>query len=241
MRAPLLLGAVALAVLSGCADGSKAAPTTVGAAFPATTAASPNTTTATTPAPETTNAQPTPPAPTESPATTAAPAPPPDAMTVLQQSLDQAAFAGYHFVTTATVNGTVALVVEGDRVGTGTRMRLTSQGQTVDYIVLPEGTWATQSGEWQELEQPQTLGDPVAALRTPQSLAVTSHTPELTVIDAVYAGADLGLPTPDPVGMVIELTGTTLTAMSYTAPDGSTVRAEFSPLTDATPVSPPTA
>ena len=120
MRTPLLVGVLILGGLCGCTDGSTSAPTTIGADVPARSASSTSTPATTPPsAPTTTVAA----APPSAVATTVAPDPPPDGAAVLQRSLDQAT-AGYHFVTTATVNGNVALRAEGDRVGSGTRMRL---------------------------------------------------------------------------------------------------------------------
>jgi hypothetical protein len=172
-----------------------------------------------------------------------APAPPatvalPDGPTVLAQSLDALA-PGYHFVQTVTVNGQVALSAEGDQIGVASRRRLTSQGVTVDQIILPEGTWTGTNGVWEELEDPVPAADPLAAFRTPTSLTVSGHSAELTTLVAAYPAAALGVPG-DSINVTIELTGTTLRSFTYATPDGSqTSRTDIGPLTDTTPITSP--
>lgn len=190
---------------------------------------------------------PTTPAPTAAAPTAAVttPAPPPpstialpDGPTVLQQSLDALA-PGYHFVINATVNGAVALSTEGDQIGLASRQRVTSQGVTVDYIVLPEGTWKGENGVWEELEEPAPAVDPLAPLRTPTSVTVAGHSPELTTLVATYPAAAFGVPG-DAISVTMELTGTALRSFTYTTPDGTGVsRTDIGPLTDATPITSP--
>jgi hypothetical protein len=176
-------------------------------------------------------------------ATTPAPPPPstialPDGPTLLQQSLDAIA-PGYHFVITATVNGTVALSTEGDQIGLASRQKVTSQGVTVDYIVLPEGTWKGENGAWEELEEPAPAVDPLAPLRTPTAVTVAGHSPELTTLVATYPAAPFGVPG-DAINVTIELTGTALRSFTYSTPDGTQVsRTDIGPLADTTPITSP--
>lgn len=186
------------------------------------------------------------------PAPTAAPTPaatttavttltPPDAATALQQAFDQVA-AGYHFVTTVTVNGAVQLAAEGDHVGAGTRMSVTSNGTTIGYIVAPEGTWVFDAGAWQELEDPAPVTDPVSNLRTPLSVAVTAWDGTTAQITGSYTPALLGLVGDAPVNVVFTITTTTLQAVAYSAPVASglaEVRADITRLVDTTPVTIP--
>ena len=183
----------------------------------------------------------TPPTATAAPTTPAATLPLPDGPTVLLQSLDALA-PGYHFVITAMLNGQVALATEGDQIGLASRQTVTSQGVAVDYIVLPEGTWKGEGGVWEELEVPAPAVDPLAALRAPTAVTVVSHTAELTVLNASYAAAALGLPGDQSVIVAIELTGTTLRSFSYSTPDGTgSSRTDISPLVDTTPITSPSA
>jgi hypothetical protein len=170
---------------------------------------------------------------------TAAPTTLPDGATVLQQSFDLLA-PGYHFVTTASVNGTPALTAEGDHIAGSTRMTITSQGRSVEYIVLPEQTWVADAGQWQELEQAAPASDPITALRTPESVTVASYSPELTTLTAAYPPSALNAPGDQPVPVTFELAGTTLLAIAYEVPGGgSTVRSDISPLVDPTPITSP--
>lgn len=190
---------------------------------------------------------PTVPATTVAPATAAAttPAPPapatialPDGPTVLQQSLDALA-PGYRFTSTLTVNGNVAVSAVGDQIGLASRQQITSQGVTVDYILLPEGTWKGENGVWEELEEPAPAVDPLAPLRAPTAVTVAGHSPELTTLIATYPAAALGIPG-DTINVTIELSGTTLRSATYGTPDGTQVqRTDFGPLTDTTPITSP--
>jgi hypothetical protein len=158
---------------------------------------------------------------------------------VLQQSFDQLA-PGYHFVTTATVNGVPALTAEGDHIGGSTRMTITSQGKTVEYIVLPDQTWVAENGQWQELDEPAPAVDPISPLRAPQSVAVAAYTPEMTTLTAGYPPTALALPGDQPVNVWFALAGTSLIAIGYDVPGGtSSVRADISPLVDTTPITSP--
>ena len=184
-------------------------------------------------------AAPTPPAATAVPTAPAAAAALPDGPTVLLQSLDALA-PGYHFVITAMLNGQVALATEGDQIGLASRQTVTSQGVAIDYIILPEGTWKGEGGVWEELEVPAPAVDPLAALRTPTAVTVVSHTAELTVLNASYPAAAVGLPGDQPVTVAIEVTGTTLRSFGYSTPDGTgSSRTDISPLVDTTPITSP--
>ena len=220
------------AVLGACSsdDGNPSANSavTIGTAAPTTTVlptAAP-TVAATTPAP----------APATTPATVALP----DGPTVLQQSIDALA-PGYHFSSTVTLNGNVALTSVGDQIGLASRQQITSQGVTVDYIVLPEGTWKGENGVWDELEEPAPAVDPLAALRSPTAVTVAAATAELTTLVATYPAAAFGV-AGDVINVTVEVAGTALRSFSYTTPDGSgTSRTDIGPLTDTTPITSPAA
>ncbi len=176
---------------------------------------------------------------TEAPTTTA---PPPDPLALLTAAFDAIA-GGYHFVTTATVNDVVAVTADGDRVGEGTRVNVTTGGSTVSYAITPEGTWVFADGSWAELDQPAPAVDPVGALRSPTSIVVTSYGNGPTVLTGTYPASALSLAGDGPVDVALEFDGTTLRSITYSSIQNdapATVRADVSPLVDATPVTLPT-
>ncbi len=176
---------------------------------------------------------------------TAAPSAPlvaPDGPTLLQQAFDLAV-PGYHFVTTATVNGVPALTAEGDHIGGGTRLTVVSQNATSGYVILPEGTWVLDGGVWKETEDPPPVTDPITALRAPSTVAVAAFTATGATLIASYPPAALALEGDTPVDITFEIEGTTLRSITYLAPSAvpASVRADISALVDTSPVVAPTA
>ncbi len=167
---------------------------------------------------------------------------PPDGSTLLQQAFDLAA-PGYHFVTTATVNGSVVSAAEGDQIGTGTRLTVTVQNATLGYIILPEGSWILEGDSWKELDDPPPVSDPISALRAPLSVSVTAFTPTAATLLASYPAAALALEGDQPVDVTFEIESTMLRSITYVAPSAipASVRADISPLVDTSPVVDPTA
>jgi hypothetical protein len=176
---------------------------------------------------------------------TAAPTAPlvaPDGPTLLQQAFDLAV-PGYHFVTTATVNGVAALTAEGDHIGGGTRLTVVSQNVTSGYVILPEGTWVLDGGVWKETEDPPPVTDPISALRAPSTVAVAAFTATGATLIASYPAAALALEGDVPVDITFEIEGTALRSITYLAPSvvPASVRADISALVDTSPVVAPTA
>ena len=146
-------------------------------------------------------------------------------------------------MTTATVNDVVAVTADGDRVGEGTRVNVTTGGSTVSYAITPEGTWVFADGSWAELDQPAPAVDPVGALRSPtehrrhvvreRSHRADRHVPGVGTVTRRRRRVDVAL----------EFDGTTLRSITYSSIQNdalATVRADVSPLVDATPVTLPT-
>ena len=143
-----------------------------------------------------------------------------DAPAVLQQAFDVLG-GGYHFVTTATVNGKVAITAIGDRVADGTRMSVSSNGATIDYVVTPEGTWVNQQGTWSELSDPAPVSDPIGSLRAPTSVQIVSFTGAAQLgLAATYPSSALSLPGDALVEVSFVLRGGTLVSLSYRATGG---------------------
>lgn len=166
----------------------------------------------------------------------------PDGAATLQAAFDQLA-PGYHFVTTATVNGAVAITAQGDRVVDGTRMSVASNGATVDYVVTPGGTWVNKDGTWSEITDETAPADPIAALRAPTSVAVTSYGAGVpTVLTASYPSAALSLPGDAAVSVVFTINGAVLATLGYsTTTDGGAadVHTDITALVDTSPVTLP--
>ncbi|HEX4981355.1 MAG TPA: hypothetical protein VFV63_06640 [Ilumatobacteraceae bacterium] len=167
--------------------------------------------------------------------------PPPDPLALLTAAFDAIA-GGYHFATVATVNDVVAVTADGDRVGEGTRVNVTTGGSTVSYAITLEGTWVLADGSWSELDQPAPAVDPVGALRSPTSIVVSSYGAGPTVLTGTYPASVLSLAGDGPVEVALEFDGTTLRSITYASTQNgalATVRADVSPLVDATPVTLP--
>ena len=165
-----------------------------------------------------------------------------DAPAVLQQAFD-ALGGGYHFVTTAIVNGEVAITAIGDRVADGTRMSVSSSGATIDYVVTPDGTWVNQQGTWSELSDPAPVSDPIGSLRAPISVQVASFTGTAQVgLAATYPSSALSLPGDAMVEVSFVLTGGSLVSLSYRTTGGgveANVESMITLLADTSPVTLP--
>ncbi|HEY1281770.1 MAG TPA: hypothetical protein VGF22_18965, partial [Acidimicrobiales bacterium] len=193
-----------------------------------------------------TTAAPTTVAPTTAAAPTSAAAPPaapaPDPTTVLQAALDGLSTA-YHFVSTVTLDGAVALTADGDRVGDGSRLTLSSRDGTVSYVITPDGSWVMpEGGEWQPVETDPADTDPISALRTPatvQSGATDGSTSHLAVTVSPSA---LGVPGDAPVPLDVTVTAAVLSGVTYAttvAGKPATVTSTFGPVQDPSPVTAP--
>jgi len=219
--------AAAIAV-TACTSGSSASTT------PVTAPASPTTVAATAP-------------PTTAPATAAAPPAPaapaaPDATATLQAAL--AALTGtYHFVSTVTLDGAVALVADGDRVGDGSRLTLTSKDGTASYLITPTGSWVMpEGGEWQQVDADPASADPIGALHTPTSVKGAATDGATAHLDVTVPPAALGVPGDAPVDLDVGVTSAVLSSVSYGTTVGgkpATVTSTFGPAQDASPVVPP--
>jgi len=222
-RARLALGVVPVVLLSavlglaalGCSDDgaggvdSLAPLVTVGRPTIATTAAVPST---------------LPPASAPTPTATGLPttvAPPVDGAAVLSGAV--AAMApGYHYHSTVTVDGVVAVEADGDRVGDGTRLGVTRDGTSVRYVITPGGTWVMpDGGEWDQLDTPAATSDPITALAAPTAVSVLSSSPEVVSMVVTVPSSSLGLPGDGAADLNVTVTNGMVTSVAYrTAVDG---------------------
>jgi hypothetical protein len=192
----------------------------------------------TTAAPSTTTAAPA----AAVPAPTPAPAPAPDPATTLTTALDSLT-TSYHFVSTVTLDGTTALVADGDRIGDGSRLTLTSSGGNVSYVITPDGSWVMpDGGDWQALDTEPANADPIGALRAPGAVRTKSTDGTTSHLSVTVAPAALGVAGDAPVELDVAITANVLSAVTYATTVGAkaaTVTATFGPPQDATPIAPP--
>ncbi|MFT3851224.1 MAG: hypothetical protein QM733_00550 [Ilumatobacteraceae bacterium] len=228
-----------IALVGGCASSSGGAATTaVGATSTSlgatTSVVAPTTVAATTAAPAT----PTGGGTTATPSATA----PIDPTATLQSAI--AALGGsYHFATTVTVDGAVVATAEGDHIDDGTRMALTANGATVQYVITADNTWVEQEGQgWQQLDDPPATTDPVAALAAPTSVELVGSDGTTTTLRVSVPSTALGIPGDGDVPVTAVMTGGTLTSVAYDSTVGSkpaNVTATLGPPADPSPVTAP--
>lgn len=213
----LLGGAGLLLVFGGCSDsgspkvGSAAAnssPTTLLAAIPTVSAlpSIPTTTVAGAPAP--------------APAAV-------DGPTLLQSAI-AATGGGYHFNQTNTLDGVVALTVDGDRLPDGARLAVRGDAGLVFYTITPDGTWLMpENGEWEVDDSDPPTVDPIAAISAPTSVAVASNdgTTVQLVVNVPFAA--LGLTGDGDAPLQVSIVNGALTTITYstTTPDGKAAAA----------------
>jgi hypothetical protein len=123
----------------------------------------------------------------------------------------------YHFVTTVRVGDVQVLTAEGDRVGAGARLELTSDAGVVSYVITDDGAWARPAdGEWAELDVAPATADPIAALGAPKSVSLGASSDDVQVLDAVVANEALGLTGGGTSTVSVTLVGGRLDQITYT-------------------------
>jgi hypothetical protein len=242
--ARLLLGGVGLLLVFSSCSSSSASPkvgtavsntttTVVGVAVGPTVAPDPVTATSTTVAA----------APAASVGPPAAPAVV-DGATLLQQAVAATA-AGYHFNQTATVDGAVALTIDGDRLPDGARVAVTSPtAGLVNYVITPAGTWLMpENGDWVVDDSPAPAVDPMAALNAPTSVTVASNDGTTVQLVVTVPLAALGLPGDGDAPLQVAVVSGALSTITYstTTSDGkpASTTTIIGPPVDTSPVVPP--
>ena len=228
-------GAGLLLVFGGCSDNKS--PQVGGAASNATTV----TIAATGAAPSSTANVPVTVAPTTlAPGATAAPV---DGAAVLQQALAGTA-NGYHFNQTATVDGVVALTVDGDRLTDGARVAVSNDSGLVFYVITPGGTWLMpQNGEWEVDDSDPPAVDPIDALRSPSAVTVAGNDGSTVQLAVTVPLSTLGIPGDGDAALQVAVVGGALSTITYSTAtsDGKAVATTtiIGPVVDSSPVVPP--
>ena len=164
-----------------------------------------------------------------------------DGATLLQQAVAATA-AGYHFNQTATVDGAVALTVDGDRLPDGARLAVSSPtAGLVYYVITPDGTWLMpQNGEWEVDDSPAPAVDPIAALNAPTSVTVASSDGTTVQLAVTVTMASLGIAGDGDAALQVSIVSGALSSITYntTTSDGKPADTTtlFAPPVDTSPV-----
>lgn len=222
-------GAGLLLVFSGCSDSN--APQVGGAAANVSIAATGLAPTSTANVPVTAVAT------TSAPGVTPAPV---DGVAVLQQAVAATA-GGYHFNQTATVDGVVALTVDGDRLPDGARVAVSSDAGLVFYVIRPDGTWLMpQNGEWEVDESDPPAVDPIDALRAPSAVTVAGNDGNTVQLAVTVPLSALGIPGDGDGSLQVAVVGGLLSTITYSTAtsDGKTAATTttIGPVVDSSPV-----
>jgi hypothetical protein len=166
-----------------------------------------------------------------------------DGAALLQQAV-AATGNGYHFNQTNTVDGVVALTIDGDRLPTGARLAVSNASGLVFYVITPDGMWLMpENGEWEQDDSDPPTIDPIAALGSPTSVAVTSNDGNTVVLAVTVPAASLGVADSGDAPLQVSVVGGGLTGINYstTTADGKAASANVTigPPVDASPVVPP--
>ncbi|MBU6317017.1 MAG: hypothetical protein KGR47_10955 [Acidobacteria bacterium] len=174
------------------------------------------------------------------------------AVSTIQSSIDPAQVlkdavaglaGGYHFVSNVVVNGAQTLLASGDRLGTGSRLELTSNGATVKYVILPDASWAQpEGGEWELLDVPPASTDPMSALTAPISIGVLSDSGGEVKLRVTVLATALGVGSEGNAEVDVIIKDGALVEVDYATPVAggvASVATTFGPVVDPTPVAPP--
>lgn len=223
-------GAGLLLVFNGCSDsnspkvGDAASNATVSIAGPVAPSSSAN-------VPVTV-------APTSlAPGATAAPI---DGAAVLQQAVAATA-GGYHFNQTATVDGVLALTVDGDRLPDGARVAVSNASGVVFYVITPDGTWLMpQNGEWEADDSDPPAVDPIDALRSPSAVTVAGNDGTTVQLAVTVPLSTLGIPGDGDGALQVAVVGGALSTITYSTStaDGKAASTTtiIGPVVDSSPV-----
>jgi len=166
-----------------------------------------------------------------------------DGPTVLQQAVS-ATGGGYHFNQTASLDGAVALTIDGDRLPDGARLSISSNGSVVNYIYTSSGVYLMpENGEWELDDSPPAAVDPIAALTSPTSVTVASNDGTTVQLTVTVPNAALGIPADGDAALQVAVVGGALTTIAYSTntPDGkvAATTVTIGPVADPSPVVPP--
>ena len=163
-----------------------------------------------------------------------------DGAALLQQAV-AATGAGYHFNQTATVDGVVAVTIDGDRLPDGTRFSITNEAGVVSYIYNAQGVWLMpENGEWEADDSPPAAVDPIAALAAPTSVTVVGNDGTTVQLVVTVPLALLGISGDGDASLQVAVVNSALSSIAYTTTtaEGKTAAATtaIGPVVDPSPV-----
>lgn len=162
-----------------------------------------------------------------------------DAPALLQQGL-AGLQPGYHFTSVFTVNGSVVLKADGDRIGDSSRFSVTTNGALVNYITTPGGNYAQPDGaDWDQLTTQPSVVDPITSLNAPSSVTVVSNDGTAIRLRVTVSAVTLGVGASGTADVDVVLTGGAITELGYTTTvDGNvgSVSNIIGPVVDSTPI-----
>ena len=168
---------------------------------------------------------------------------PVDGAAVLQQAV-AATGSGYHFNQTATVDGVVALTVDGDRLTDGARVAVSGASGLVFYVITPDGSWLMPAnGEWEADDSDPPAVDPIAALGAPTSVAVAANDGTTVQLVVTVPLSALGIQGDGDAPLQVAIVGGALSTITYSTTTGDGKAAStttiIGPVVDGSPVVPP--
>ena len=168
---------------------------------------------------------------------------PVDGPALLQQAVAAIA-GGYHFNQIATLDGVVAVTIDGDRLVDGTRMAVSNEAGLVNYVITPAGTWLMpENGDWEADDSPAPAVDPIIALYAPTSVTVAGNDGTTVQLVVTVPLASLGIPGDGDGSLQVSVVSGVLTSIAYstTTAEGKVAASTtvIGPVVDASPVVPP--
>ena len=163
-----------------------------------------------------------------------------DGAALLKQAV-AATGGGYHFNQTATVDGAVALTIDGDRLPDGARLSVTSSVGLVSYVFTTAGVYLMpENGEWELDDSDPPSVDPINSLAAPTSVTVASNDGTTVQLVVAVPNSAVGIPGDGDASLQVAVVSGALSTISYstTTTDGkaASTAVTIGPVVDASPV-----
>jgi hypothetical protein len=127
--------------------------------------------------------------------------------------------SNYHFTSTFVVNGAQTLVADGDRVGEASKLSITKDGATVNYVVLPTASYAQpEGGDWALQDTPPATADPISSLASPVAVGVLADGGKKVRLRVVVPANLLGVGTSGNADLEVVIVDGVLSEIDYGTP-----------------------
>lgn len=163
-----------------------------------------------------------------------------DGAALLQQAI-AATGGGYHFSQTATLDGAVALTIDGDRLPDGARLAVRGESGLVNYIFTTTGVYLMpENGEWEADDSDAPAVDPINALAAPTSVTVAGNDGTTVQLVVTVPFGSIGLSGDGDASLQVAVVSGALSTISYstTTTDGkaASTTVVISAVVDPSPV-----